>query len=254
MRTSAGGRVVVRKLVLWAGLAGCAQALLCVSASGQVLKMPDAGAPQKLMIAILDGDGALNNIRQRDAREPIVQVTDENHKPVAGALVLFTIHSGAGGAGATFDGAQTLTVRTGQDGIAHASGLQLAKSPGSFTISVSASVAVAAGVVVVASEALIHQSNIIGALTTSTASSSAGSASSASSSSASGTAGSGTAGSGTATHSGLGHLLHLGNLGHTGTIVVVSAAVATAVVVTVVVVTQNNSTSLTLGSSTVGHP
>jgi hypothetical protein len=227
----------------------CVAALLCVSASGQVLKMPDAGAPQKLMIAILDGDGALNNIRQRDAREPIVQVTDENHKPVAGALVLFTIHSGAGGAGATFDGAQTLTVRTGQDGIAHASGLQLAKSPGSFTISVSASVAVAAGVVVVASEVLIHQSNIIGALTTSTASSSAGSASSASSSSASGTAG-----SGTATHSGLGHLLHLGNLGHTGTIVVVSAAVATAVVVTVVVVTQNNSTSLTLGSSTVGHP
>jgi len=227
----------------------CVAALLCVSASGQVLKMPDAGAPQKLMIAILDGDGALNNIRQRDAREPIVQVTDENHKPVAGALVLFTIHSGAGGAGATFDGAQTLTVRTGQDGIAHASGLQLAKSPGSFTISVSASAAVAAGVVVVASEVLIHQSNIIGALTTSTASSSAGSASSASSSSASGTAG-----SGTATHSGLGHLLHLGNLGHTGTIVVVSAAVATAVVVTVVVVTQNNSTSLTLGSSTVGHP
>jgi hypothetical protein len=216
----------------------------------QVLKLPDAGAPQKLMITILDGDGALNNIRQRDAREPIAQVTDENHKPVSGALVLFTIHSGPGGAGATFNGAQTLTVRTGSDGIAHASGLQLAKSPGSFTISVSASVTVAAGVVVAASEVLIHQSNIIGALTTSTASSSAGSAGSASSTSASGTAGSGS----TAAHSGLGHLLHLGNLGHVGTIAVASAAVATAVVVTVVVVTQNNGTSLTLGSSTVGHP
>jgi hypothetical protein len=213
-----------------------------------VLKLPDAGAPQKLMITILDGDGALNNIRQRDAREPIAQVTDENHKPVAGALVLFTIHGGPGGAGATFNGAQTLTVRTGSDGIARASGMQLTRSPGSFTISVSASVAVAAGVVVVASEVLIHQSNIIGALSTATASSSAGSAGSASS--ASGTAGSSTA----ATHSGLGHLLHLGSLGHTGTIVVASAAVATAVVVTVVVVTGNNSTSLTLGSSTVGHP
>jgi hypothetical protein len=240
--------------------------MACAPGFAQVLKMPDAGAPQKLMIAILDGDGALNNIRQRDAREPIVQVTDENHKPVAGALVLFTIHSGAGGAGATFDGAQTLTVRTGQDGIAHASGLQLAKSPGSFTISVSATVTVAAGVVVAASEVLIHQSNIIGALTTSTASSSAGSASSSSASSsasgsasgtasgsASGTAG-GTSSGSAAAHSGLGHLLHLGSLGHVGTIVVASAVVATAVVVTVVVVTQNNGTSLTLGSSTVGHP
>ena len=221
-------------------------ALMCVTASGQ-LKLPDAGAPQKLMITILDGDGALNNIRQRDAREPIVQVTDENHKPVAGALVLFTIHGGSGGAGATFSGAQTLTVTSGPDGIAHASGLQLAKSPGSFTISVSATVAVAAGVVVAASEVLIHQSNIIGALTTSTSATSASSASSASSTSGTAGASSGS----TAAHTGLGHLLHLG---HTGTIVAASTAVAVAVVVTVVVVTQNNSTSLTLGSSTVGHP
>ena len=36
-------------------------------------------------IEVVEGDGAINNIRQRTAREPIVQVEDENHKPVAGA-------------------------------------------------------------------------------------------------------------------------------------------------------------------------
>src|SRR5580704_2436459 len=58
-----------------------------------------AGTPMALHIVILDGDNALNNIRQRSAREPIVQVEDENHKPVAAAAVLFTIHSGSAGAG-----------------------------------------------------------------------------------------------------------------------------------------------------------
>ena len=34
------------------------------------------GAPTSLKIVILEGDGAINNIRQRTAREPIVQVQD----------------------------------------------------------------------------------------------------------------------------------------------------------------------------------
>lgn len=37
-----------------------------------------------LNLVVLEGDGATSNIRQRTAREPIVQVQDENHKPVAG--------------------------------------------------------------------------------------------------------------------------------------------------------------------------
>jgi hypothetical protein len=36
-----------------------------------------------LNLVIVEGDGVINNIRQRTAREPIVQVEDENHKPVA---------------------------------------------------------------------------------------------------------------------------------------------------------------------------
>ena len=53
-----------------------------------------AAAPMMLHITILDGEDSLNNIRERTAREPIVQVEDENHKPVAGALLLFSIQNG----------------------------------------------------------------------------------------------------------------------------------------------------------------
>ena len=48
-------------------------------------------APMKLNIVIVEGDGAINNIRQRTAREPIVQVEDENNMPVAGATVYFLL-------------------------------------------------------------------------------------------------------------------------------------------------------------------
>ncbi len=59
---------------------------------------PQAPAPAKLNIVIVEGEGAINNIRQRTAREPIVQVEDENHRPVAGAAVLFLLpENGPGG-------------------------------------------------------------------------------------------------------------------------------------------------------------
>src|ERR1700760_600446 len=77
-------------------------AAVAMPVHAQVLKAGPEGGPQKLFINILDGEGALNNIRRRDAREPVVQVTDENHKPVSGALVLFLIHNGDHGATATF--------------------------------------------------------------------------------------------------------------------------------------------------------
>src|ERR1700679_536978 len=84
----------------------------------------DGAPPQDMQIVILDGEGALNNIQARTAREPIVQVQDHNHKPIAGASVLFAIHGGSAGAGGAFaDGATSLTVTTGTDGIAHAAGL-----------------------------------------------------------------------------------------------------------------------------------
>lgn len=110
--------------------------------------------PMQLRITILDGEGSLNNIRERTAREPIVQVEDQNHKPVAGALVLFTIH-GQGDAGATFaNGLTTFQTTTDAAGKAVAKGLMPNAHAGSFTISVTATMGP------VTAEAVIHQQNI----------------------------------------------------------------------------------------------
>ena len=112
-------------------------------------------APTMLHITILEGDEALNNIRDRTAREPIVQVEDENHKPVAGALVLFSVHGGPSGAGASINGLSTATLTTDATGKATLKGLQVNQTSGSFTIDVTASV----GKVV--ATATIHESNVM---------------------------------------------------------------------------------------------
>jgi hypothetical protein len=132
-----------------------APALLAqASAVGQSV----AATPMSLHITILDGEDALNSIRERTAREPIVQVEDENHKPVAGALLLFTINSGPEGASGSFSGiSSTLSVTTGPDGRGVAHGLLPNKTPGKYTITVSATL----GTLV--ATAIIHQSNIAGA-------------------------------------------------------------------------------------------
>jgi hypothetical protein len=97
-----------------------------------------APAPAKLNLVIVEGDGAINNIRQRTAREPIVQVEDENHKPVAGAVVVFLLPNQ--GAGGTFaNGAHTLTVITDEQGRAVARGLRPNTGQGQFQIHVNAS-------------------------------------------------------------------------------------------------------------------
>jgi hypothetical protein len=46
--------------------------------------------PTELHLTIIEGEGAINNLRQRTSREPIVQVTDQNHRPVAGVYQLPT--------------------------------------------------------------------------------------------------------------------------------------------------------------------
>lgn len=88
---------------------------LWASAQNQVAPM--------LNLVVVEGEGAINNIRQRTAREPIVQVQDENHRPVAGAIVTFTL-PGRGASGTFANGAQTTTVTTDQQGQAVARGLR----------------------------------------------------------------------------------------------------------------------------------
>ena len=117
------------------------------------LPQADAAQSQALEITILDGDGALNNIRQRTAREPIVQVRDRNRKPVAGALILFTVNNGSNGAGATIGSSATFSTVTDANGIAQARGLKPNSVVGNFTITVTAT----AGATF--ATAIVHQEN-----------------------------------------------------------------------------------------------
>jgi hypothetical protein len=91
----------------------------------------------RLNLVILDGEGAVNNIKLRTAREPIVQVEDENHKPVAGAAVVFSLPSN--GAGGSFATGQTFTTVTDSTGRAVGRGLKPNGIQGRYEIRVTAS-------------------------------------------------------------------------------------------------------------------
>src|SRR5438045_133835 len=98
----------------------------------------DQPAPTALNIVIVEGEGAINSVRQRVAREPVVQVEDENHKPVAGAAVTFLLPNQ--GAGASFaNGARSLTVLTDDKGQAVARGLRPNNVNGQYQVRVNAS-------------------------------------------------------------------------------------------------------------------
>lgn len=123
------------------------RALLSLSLTGLLLQASAWGAweqeqpgpkPSKLRLEIIEGDGAINNIRQRVAREPVVQVEDENRKPVAGAVVVFTLPR-TGASGAFGDGSRILTLLTDANGRAVARGLQPNTVAGRMPIRVNAS-------------------------------------------------------------------------------------------------------------------
>lgn len=116
--------------------------------------MAQPAAPSGLRISILDGEGAINNIKQRTAREPIVQIEDENHKPVSGALVLFA--SPDRGPGLVFaNGSKTAMVYTDSKGQAAARGIKPNQIAGTFEIKVTVSYQGLTAATV------IHQSNIM---------------------------------------------------------------------------------------------
>lgn len=93
-----------------------------------------------LRIVIVEGEGAINNIKDRVNREPIIQVEDENHKPIAGAAVVFALpNQGPGGVFA--NGTRTLTVTTNAQGRAVAAGIRRNDLNGQMQIRVTASFA-----------------------------------------------------------------------------------------------------------------
>jgi len=105
----------------------------------QLLPAPAVAQDQGgLNLVIVEGEGAINNIRQRTAREPIVQVEDENHKPVAGAAVVFLLPN-QGASGVFANGARSLTVMTDNQGRAVAHGFHPNGVQGQVQMKVSAS-------------------------------------------------------------------------------------------------------------------
>ncbi len=93
---------------------------------------------QGLSIRIIDGEGAINNIKGRTAREIIVQVEDRNHNRVPGAVVMLT--SPTGGPSGTFAGESHLaTLVTDKNGRAVLHGFRPNHSTGKFQIHVTAS-------------------------------------------------------------------------------------------------------------------
>lgn len=97
-----------------------------------------AQAPTGLSINIVEGEGAINNIRQRVNREPIVQVEDQNHKPVAGAVVVFLLPD-SGASGTFANGSNILMTVTDNQGRAAARGIRPNNQTGQMQIRVNAS-------------------------------------------------------------------------------------------------------------------
>jgi hypothetical protein len=127
-------------IILVATAAFCGAGAACAQAPGTTSPPSQAdatGQPKGLFITIIEGEGALNDIRTRTAREPIVEVDDENHKPVAGALVLFAIDNGGGSSPfATFSGANSVAVETDAAGRAAGRGFQITQNKGPYKINV----------------------------------------------------------------------------------------------------------------------
>lgn len=91
--------------------------------------------PSGFHIAIIDGEGALNNVKGRIAREPIVQVEDRNHKRVVGAYVSFDTPT-SGPSGVFADGSTHFVTTTDADGRAIAHGFRPNTTTGKFDIQV----------------------------------------------------------------------------------------------------------------------
>src|SRR5689334_13165784 len=99
---------------------------------------PSLVTPGQLKIEILQGEGAVNYTKSRMNREIIVQVHDENNRPVGGAAVSFALP--ARGAGGTFlNGSKTLTLLTNSKGQVIVQAFKPNPVAGSFQISVHAS-------------------------------------------------------------------------------------------------------------------
>jgi hypothetical protein len=116
------------------------QIVLCLIAlHGSVgwLRSQTPPPPREMNLIVVEGEGQTNNIGQHVHRPPLVRVEDENHHPIVGAAVIFTLPTE--GATGEFGGSKTLTVVTDSQGEAAGKGLKVNQLPGKLPIYVNAS-------------------------------------------------------------------------------------------------------------------
>jgi hypothetical protein len=95
-------------------------------------------APSRIDIVVVEGEGVSSGVRQRVSPSPSVRIEDDDHRPVAGAAVVFALPV-SGTSGEFSNGSKTLTVTTDNNGLATAQGLRTNEIPGKLQIYVTAS-------------------------------------------------------------------------------------------------------------------
>lgn len=117
--------------------------LLAVCLQAQQIPEAQPGARSSEMqttairIIPLIGDNAINSIPLRTSVEPVIEVRDQNDRPIEGAEVTFELPQA--GPGASFGGqSNTFTTRTNSQGQAAAVGMRANTQAGQFRIKVTA--------------------------------------------------------------------------------------------------------------------
>ncbi len=144
--THCRGRTTVRGSI--------AAAMACLlSLPAQLPAAQTPAAPSRLLsLEIVDGEDAINDLKLGTAREPVVEVQDENHKPVAGALVSFSL------ARHSLFNRTVFRASTDSTGRVHVNPLQLNHNPGRFEIHIKASYQGRTATIT------MHQTNVAGAV------------------------------------------------------------------------------------------
>jgi hypothetical protein len=87
---------------------------------------------------VLAGEGATIDVHQKLGKDPVVRIEDENHNPLTGAVVMFTLPT-EGPSGEFGTGNKTATVTTDSQGTATGKGLKINQVPGKLQIHVTVS-------------------------------------------------------------------------------------------------------------------
>jgi hypothetical protein len=111
---------------------------LSICCDGWIPAASAQNIPAHIDLIVVEGEGASSPIRQRLSHDPVVRVEDDDHRPVAGAAVVFVLP--VSGTSGEFDGgSKSLTVITDSNGLAAARGIRANQVPGKLQVYVTAS-------------------------------------------------------------------------------------------------------------------